>query len=111
MKFEVKHIRLNNDKKWPHNEWLVTVNGESFQCRTGLGIKEKPTQNMVLESLFLDASCGQESFNDFCDNLGYSNDSIKAFDNYRQCMENAKKLRKALGNEYNTIKESIENQS
>lgn len=62
-----------------------------------------PTLDSVLECLFSDLECGEQSFNDFCDNLCYSNDSLKALDVYRSCMEIAPKLRKALGNEYNAM--------
>ena len=47
-----------------------------------------------------DTDAGLESFNEFCDNMGYSNDSLHAFDVYRACAENGQKLRKALGAEY-----------
>lgn len=56
--------------------------------------RKKPSESDILECLYLDADCGSYSFNEFCDNLGYSNDSIKAFDIYRDCMEIAEKVRK-----------------
>lgn len=40
-----------------------------------------------------DAEAGQKSIDEFCDDLGYDNDSIKALDVYRACMKTAQKLR------------------
>lgn len=52
-----------------------------------------PEVEDVLECLKLDAECGSMSFSEFCDNFGYSNDSISALNVYRACEETAKKLR------------------
>lgn len=59
----------------------------------------KPTQASVLYCLFLDADCGSESFDDFCDNYGYNADSMKDFKVYQACMETAKKIRKLFTSE------------
>lgn len=55
---------------------------------------EKPKANDVLDCLFSDTDCGLMSFNEFCENFGYSNDSIKSLDIYRECMSTAEKIRK-----------------
>lgn len=67
-----------------------------------------PTENDVYHCLFLDADCGSMSFNDFCSDFGYNNDSLKALDTYRACMENADKLKKALGNKYHEKRDEIQ---
>jgi hypothetical protein len=56
--------------------------------------KPKPLDiDDILYSLILDSQAGNETFDDFCDNFGYDNDSIKANDIYRACQKNAKKVR------------------
>ena len=56
--------------------------------------KPKPLNiDDVLYSLVLDTQLSRETFDDFCDDLGYSNDSIKANDIYKACQKNGKKLR------------------
>lgn len=56
--------------------------------------KVKPLDiDNVLYSLILDAQFSNETFDDFCDNLGYDNDSIKANETYRACQKNSKKVR------------------
>lgn len=53
----------------------------------------EPDHDSILECLYYDTLAGQDSFDEFCDNHGYSNDSLKALDVYRACMDNARKLK------------------
>lgn len=62
----------------------------------------------VLHCLFIDAQCASESFQDFCDNLGYSSDSIQALNVYQACQKELDKLRNVLGEDFNQLKEEIE---
>ena len=48
----------------------------------------------VLHSLMLDAQALDQSFADWCDDLGYDDDSISAFDTYRACCENGKNCKR-----------------
>lgn len=52
-----------------------------------------PKLDDVLNCLILDSSFASEMFEDFCSSLGYSSDSIKAFNIYQDCQKNAIKLR------------------
>jgi hypothetical protein len=115
MRFTTKFIGQQKDQyDWDHYAWTVTINSATFTYRMGLAHKTRfgqptpPKQDDVLHSLFMDAQCGSLSFNDFCSEFGYDNDSLKAFDTYRGCMESGEKLRKALGSEYTKEKERIE---
>ena len=54
----------------------------------------KPTVADVLHSLFMDASASDYNFSDWCDEFGYSDDSIKALNTYKQCLDTATALRK-----------------
>jgi hypothetical protein len=56
----------------------------------------KPTIANVLRSLMLDSDAGSESFNDFCSNFGYDNDSIKALNVYKACMDIHDNMRKVF---------------
>ena len=47
----------------------------------------------VLYSLILDAQSGTESFEDFCDNFGYNEDSVKHNEIYKSCQKNGKKVK------------------
>ena len=91
------------------DQWRVTLSSKagfhSFDYFTGLGLRNKPDSwgkrkprklkvADVLHSLTLDASAADENFHDWCANYGYSDDSIKAMNTYKACLEVAQALRK-----------------
>lgn len=53
----------------------------------------KPSKASILYSLLLDADCGALSFYDFCSEYGYDNDSIKAQEIHRACMQTREHLK------------------
>lgn len=55
---------------------------------------KRPTNADVLHSLTMDANAAEENFSDWCDNLGLSDDSLKALNTYKQCLEIAAALRR-----------------
>lgn len=63
----------------------------------------------VLHSLFSDAQSGNESFAEFCGNLGYDEDSRKALDTYLTCQRIAQDLLRFLGPAlYRSLEEEVE---
>ena len=85
------------------DQWRVTLSSKagfhSFDYYTGLGLRARnkpkaPKVADVLHSLVLDASAADENFHDWCANYGYSDDSIKAMNAYKACLEVAAALRK-----------------
>lgn len=92
---------------WTHDEWRVMFRhkGKEFvtEYRTGTGHRTKdkfgrekavaPKAADVLHSLCLDARLGQDTFPEFCANLGYDEDSRKALASYLECQEIGSKLR------------------
>src|SRR5574343_364207 len=98
-----------HDNDWQCDQWRVTLSSKvgfhSFDYFTGLGLRYKPDSwgkrkprkpkvADVLHSLILDASAADENFHDWCANFGYSDDSIKAMNTYKACLEVAQALRK-----------------
>jgi len=69
----------------------------------GTGISGNPDVAGVLSSLLLDASCGQESFEDFCSNMGLNTDSRSALKTYKVCASMNTKLQRLLGSDYVTF--------
>jgi hypothetical protein len=55
-----------------------------------------PCAANVLHSLLLDASAVGQSFESWCNDLGYDTDSRKAFDTYTACQKNADKLNRVI---------------
>lgn len=58
-----------------------------------------PKAASVLHSLLLDTDCGADTFEDFCSNLGYDEDSRKAHDTYLACQKLGTQLRKVFTRE------------
>ena len=61
----------------------------------------------VEHCLYHDAKCGEMSFQDFCDELGYNTDSFKDFETYKACMETTQKMR---GYKYLKVSKNIKNE-
>lgn len=55
-----------------------------------------PRAASVLYSLLLDARAADMSFPDWCGEIGYDEDSFKAFDTYRQCCDIGRDLDKVF---------------
>ena len=55
----------------------------------------QPNIKDVLYAITADADALSETFSDWCDNLGYNDDSIKAKKTWTDCRKNANKLQKA----------------
>ena len=68
----------------------------------GYGVEGEPTLESVLSCLISDSYCGR-SFQDFCDNLGYDNDSRKAEKTFKATLKQTSKLKKLLDNKFNDL--------
>lgn len=100
-------------KPWECFEWRVTLTSKAgywstpYYCGMAHVTKpkhsfmepkpKKPTNADVLYTLTMDASAADENFHDWCNSYGYSDDSIKALNTYKACLEIATALRKHLG--------------
>ena len=84
---EFKRIMNKNPKKDKANLALYIDELKKVSKVKPLNIDD------VLYSLVLDSQFSNETFDDFCDNLGYDNDSMKANETYRACQKNSKKVK------------------
>ena len=112
------------DSKWQCDQWRVSITSKagfwSTDYFTGTGLRRevkgaramhikthkivgnkwvtaepvKPKVADVLYSLFMDAQAADLNFHDWCAEYGYSDDSIKALNTYKQCLEIGTMLRK-----------------
>lgn len=70
---------------------------------------QAPRAADVLHSLILDSSADGMSFRDWCSDYGYSDDSISAFDTYRQCCDVAVNLRRIFRPEtLNALRDAVQ---
>lgn len=85
------YYEIKNDKRLPSNNKRHQMEKVSFPF--------PPFAAAVLYCLVLDSSANDQSFDNWCEEYGYSNDSMKAFKTYQQCCETAEKMRKIFTRE------------
>ena len=118
---KIKYNGVKTKDNWQHFSWTVVSKGVEINYSTGVGHctklkdakpKDKkiilgelnsqsvriyvPKLRDILCSMASDAQCAQDSFEDFCSNLGYDTDSRKALETYLACQESGRKLRLIL---------------
>lgn len=115
--FAVSLVGETSRDEWLCDEWRVKLGSIETRYYTGTGHR-KPTKLSVnrarfhggrpevfpfapkaadvIHSLLSDAEAVNECFSDWCDNYGYSSDSIKALATYNACCEIGKNLRKVF---------------
>jgi len=97
------HKRTDNASEWGNaaRHWECTLTREDRTMRVefiqGSAHTVSPAVDDVLDSLTMDVSCVIDStFEQFCAELGYDNDSRKAERVYFACRDTARKLREFL---------------
>lgn len=113
---KITYVAQVRKDRWDCDQWRVDISyknnkGQGYWSTdyfTGLGLRAKskhhlgaprptkPTIANILYCLFSDATAANENFNEWCDNYGYSNDSLAALNTYRQCLETAAHLHQAF---------------
>ena len=106
-KLSYRCTKLHNGKvvsdadNWPHRAYRVTMTFKdggkySTTYKMGTAHTTPPQVQAVLPSLLLDATPPDQSFEDWCADLGYSNDSIRAHNAYLDCVRCGQWLRASL---------------
>lgn len=103
---------MNDELKKTANKWqvkLVYFDKEyvtDFYMGSGLVNKtnrpKKPTKKDILFSMMMDDVSGL-NFNDFCNEFGYDNDSIKALKIYKGCLKETEAYYNMFDNEEREI--------
>lgn len=99
------------DPEWEANHYQVKItnasNNESFTTfySMGVGIKGLPKIVDVLNTIALESGdyLNSSSFEDWASALGYSEDSRKAFNIYRECGHMARSMKRLLGKKQTDI--------
>ena len=109
-KIECKAYFLGATKRndWDCDSWSVIFsspkNSASFNYYTGTGHRDKKTGKAktpdivgVLHNLVMDKQMADDTFEGFCQSLGYDTDSRKALETYLQCQKNGADLARVFG--------------
>lgn len=105
---------MNSDPKYPMDHWKCTLKAGHSQMTVtfsmGIGHKGKaPEAAEVLSCVASDSTSADQSFEDWCVELGYDTDSRKAERTYNLIKRQAAKLRNFLGESaYQTLMHSVE---
>lgn len=75
----------------------------SFDFWQGPAISGEPDCSGVLECLLSDAQAGEQSFDEFCSEFGYDQDSRKAEKTWEACQKTTVAIKRLLGNDYETF--------
>lgn len=118
VRWEIRYSHYDDSKDWPHFAWSVLISDEVFVYKTGIRHvkqlskhKQVPivsTIESIVENLLLDSAAINMSWDDWCGDYGYSNDSLAALDIYRACLDSGKRLRRALGESWDKWENLIE---
>lgn len=134
---KIDYVGETSRDNWKCDQWRISIETKagfwSTDYFTGLGLRRevkgaramsvktfktignkwvaaepvKPKVADVLYSLFNDASAANSNFVDWCADYGYSDDSIKALNIYKSCLETATALRKHFSPEQRKSIEAI----
>jgi hypothetical protein len=96
---------MEQDSKYPMDHWRCQIrrNGDKRRSLTtlfsmGSGHNgAEPELRRVLDCLASDAQGAEEVFVDWCRDLGYDTDSVRAVRTYKACKATYKKLQHFLG--------------
>ena len=99
----VKFPNTEKTDRTLHNEFAVTLHANEKKHSFNYYDSHKAFEEGKIEltdndmlfaarSIFDDAACGNDSFEEFCSNLGYDQDSRRAEKIYNECKKGAKKL-------------------
>ena len=102
---------LTKFPEWAKQGCSITLSyqGKRAQFRFyGGGASKTPTASDLVWAVAIDSDAIDESFKNWCDNFGYSTDSITARSNYKACQRNGERLIKLIGNKeiFNQLVES-----
>jgi hypothetical protein len=99
---------------WAKQGWIITLRykGKRAQFRFyGGGASKTPTASDLVWAVAIDSEAVDESLKDWCDNFGYTTDSITARSTYKACQRNGERLIKLIGNKeiFSQLVESARN--
>ena len=116
-KFLGEHVEPAQGREgraWPHSAWKCTLSYKGRKItvdnyRMGSAHTSEPTADDVLGSLLMDVSefhayaPKMPTFEQWASDIGYDADSMRAYRIYEACKAEYPKVKKFLGNEFETF--------
>lgn len=90
------------------NHWKVVLHYKGRRLTVDFwtgSMAGEPTAKDVIDCLTSDTYLGEQNFDEFCGDLGYDRDSRKAFETWRSCQVQGRKVRKLLGDDFDKVAE------
>lgn len=114
--FQVDKVDKPYDWKWEHDAWICHLEYDGRQIKVpfgmGIGLDGKaPDLFLVLDACFRDAYANDTSYSDWCWEYGYDDWDPENLKTYESCAEGGRQLRFLFGEDYEKIKEEIENRN
>jgi len=114
VRIELQYGGVEIPEGWARDShpWKVTLRYQGRQLTVpffmGSALDREPTAADVLSCLVSDANAVEQArdFEDFCHDFGYDTDSRKAEKIYRQLETQAPKVRRFLGDDFETFAEA-----
>lgn len=97
IKLTYKHDVIKNKDNWKYNSYKCKIQYNkqfySFNYHIGMALDTNQfTIKDIMFALLSDANFGKDTFESFCNEIGYNTDSINALSIYKQCIKTSKKL-------------------
>jgi hypothetical protein len=98
--------KVGRDAEWDRqaSHWKIKLRLGKRSLTTyysqGSAHTGEPDTAHVMSALISDADCGQYDFEEFCADLGYDSDSIKARNTWQACKSMHQKLNQFLGEKF-----------
>jgi hypothetical protein len=104
------------DWNWEHIPWIchLEYDGRQIKVPFGMGIGHgltPPDLFLVLDTCFRDAYATDISFSEWCWEIGYEDWNPEHLKIYEDCVESGKQLHYLFGEDYEKIKEELENRT
>lgn len=80
-------VLTTSPEGWEHFAYIVRIKDTKFRWMQGRGVKENPHPARVLACTCADGVASETTFDDWCADFGYSNDSRAAERIYLACQK------------------------
>lgn len=113
VEFDAKYGAEHNPNFENADGWTCTIGykGNKIEVPFYMGVGHygrQPQKEEVLDTLFMDAESTDLNFDEWCAELGYDDDSIRALEVYKACKRIAEDLDHLFGNDFEVVRVEVQ---